>query len=258
MVSLTDLGAGKGVEVKTRDGSTYTAQTVLSTIPLAVLQTSPPSFSPPLPAPLLSAIQRTKVGVLEKAVLSYPSAWWTEPETYGQFLLLPTVKPEEQVDPKSLEQLFNQTTLNVSSFARIGQMPHPTLLVYLGADAGSFVSKFPADEVLAALHSYLASRIPSSSTPPSFLPAKSVLTNWATDPFSLGATSAPITLSTSDDGEQSSPLDFVVLQRSIWDGRLGFAGEHTDLDTRGSAAGAVVSGEREGRRLEGVLRRLAV
>ncbi|ORY80758.1 hypothetical protein BCR35DRAFT_257423, partial [Leucosporidium creatinivorum] len=251
VVSLSDLGAGKGVQVTTRDGTIYRAKTVLSTLPLGVLQARPPSFTPSLPPTLLSAIQRTRVGVLEKAVLSYSSPWWTSPETYGQFLLLPTVSPSEQVEPTSLEQLFNQTTLNVSSFARIGKTPHPTLLVYLGADAGSFVARYPPAEVLSALHSYLSSRIPSTTTtpPPAFLPQKSTLTSWLNDPFSLGATSSPITLATSDDGEQASPLDFLVLGRSVWDGRLGFAGEHTEVDSRGSAAGAVVSGKREGERV---------
>ena len=50
-------------------------------------------------------------------------------------------------------------------------------------------------------------------------------------------------------------MDFVLLGRSQWGGRLGFAGEHTDLDGRGSVVGAVVSGEREGERVAGMLER---
>lgn len=255
VVGVEDLGVGRGVKLTTRSGETYTARTVISTIPLAVLQRSPPTFSPPLPASLLATIERTRVGVLEKVVLAYDAAWWPEPDTYGQYLLLPTVTTPT-ANPSTLADLFAQTTLNVSSFARIAQTPHPTLLIYLGADAGSYISRHTSEEVIDALHLYLTQRLSTPSAPaPSA--QKSVVTTWLSDPFSFGATSSPVTLATSADGEQASPLDFITLGRSLWDGRLGFAGEHTDLDNRGSATGAVISGKREGERVKELLERLA-
>jgi lysine-specific histone demethylase 1B len=44
-------------------------------------------------------------------------------------------------------------------------------------------------------------------------------------------------------------MDFKELSRPVWGGKLGFAGEHTEMEHRGSVAGAVVSGQREAARV---------
>lgn len=142
-------------------------------------------------------------------------------------------------------------TLSVTNLAFTSPTSHASLLVYLGADAGTFISSYTPAEVTQALHTYLSSRISSPHTPAES-PIHSFVTDWLTDPFSRGATSSPV-----EKGGERSPLDFVILSRSAWGGRLGFAGEHTDLDHRGSVVGAVVSGEREGKRVAGLLQRLS-
>ncbi|GAA5949048.1 hypothetical protein JCM21900_003186 [Sporobolomyces salmonicolor] len=258
VVALEDLGAEKGVKVTTRRGTTLIAKAVISTIPLAVLQQRPPTFSPALSAPFLGAIGRTRVGVLEKVVLGYPSAWWPSPSDNGSFLLLPLSAADTTAPPRSLPDLFARTVIPVASFQRLASPPHPTLLAYLGADAGKFISAFPAEEVAAALHDYIVSRLAPASATPVPEPMRQVVTSWLKDPFSLGATSTPVPLApSSSSGEASTPLDFILLARPEWDGRLGFAGEHTDLDNHGSVAGAVISGVREGERVRGLLERAA-
>lgn len=81
------------------------------------------------------------------------------------------------------------------------------------------------------------------------------MTSWSADPFCKGATTTPVTI-----GDGRSPLDFVELGKPEkvggWAARLGFAGEHTDVDHRGSVAGATISGEREGKRVAGLLGRM--
>lgn len=52
-------------------------------------------------------------------------------------------------------------------------------------------------------------------------------------------------------------MDFKELGRPVWEGRLGFAGEHTEMEHRGSVAGAVVSGSREAGRIDRYLSKLA-
>lgn len=266
VVSIEDLGKDRGVKVTTRNESVYEAKAVISTIPLGVLQALPLDFfRPALPPATIAAIGRTRVGVLEKAVLSYSSAWWTEPSKYGTFLLLPVDSSDSK--PTSLGELFSKTTLSVTSFARVAAQPHSTLLIYLGASAGSFIADYAASEVVAALHEYLVSRIPliqgsKQGTLETPLANSSTVTSWLNDAFSRGATSSPVVVpggggnnSDVEQGEIPSPLDFVTLSRAQWDGRLGFSGEHTDLDNRGSAAGAVISGQREGERVKGLLQR---
>ncbi|GAA5871139.1 hypothetical protein JCM16303_001703 [Sporobolomyces ruberrimus] len=258
VTSIQDLGAGEGISVTTRSGSTFTSEFVISTIPLSVLQKSPPTFTPPLSSTFLSAVERTLVGNLEKVVLTYSSAWWPSPSTTGSYLLLPLssskYSPSESANappPSSLLELFSRTSIPVVNFERIASTPHPTLLAYIGANAAKHLSNYSSTEISTTLHSYLVQRLstPNSSTRPTTEPIHSVVTDWSTDPFSLGATSTPTTLSTSRDGTESSPLDFVTLGRPEWEGRLGFAGEHTDLDNHGSVAGALISGRREGERV---------
>jgi monoamine oxidase len=248
VVGIEDRADG-GVQVTTRGGQVYRARTCISTIPLGVLKISPPAFDPPLPPQFLSALQRTAVGVLEKVVLSYSKAWWPEPSTTGTFLVLPTLASTP--NPGSLADVFASTTLSVNTFT-FAKTPSPSILVYLGANAGASMSPYSSSEIGTALHTYLKARLSVPSAPS---PLSTLSTNWLSDPFSRGATSSPVTLAQSDDGERASPLDFVVLGRSMWEGRMGFAGEHTDMDSRGSVVGAVVSGEREGRRVKEMLDR---
>ncbi|GAA5857332.1 hypothetical protein JCM8547_002224 [Rhodosporidiobolus lusitaniae] len=260
VVSVEDLGAQEGVKVTTKGGKEFTAKVVISTIPHAVLREAPPNFSPPLPAQFTSAIERMRTGALEKIVLSYPSAWWPSPSETGSFLLLPlTDSPfsssSSSDKPSSLSDLFSRIVIPVISFQRLASTPHPTLLAYIGADAARVLSTFPDSEVTSAFHSYLVSRLSLSSPPPE--PSVALVTSWLRDPFSRGATSTPVVLSSSSDGEPNTPLDFILVARPTWEGRLGWAGEHTVLDNHGSVAGAVESGRREGERVKELLERLA-
>ncbi|GAA5963758.1 hypothetical protein JCM3765_006841 [Sporobolomyces pararoseus] len=248
-----------GVKVTTRSDKTYRAKYVISTIPLSVLQKKPPTFSPPLSQSFLAAVERTLVGNLEKIVLSYSKPWWPSPEENGSFLLLPLstaqYSPSESgtaPPPTTLRELFERTSIPVVNFYRIGSTPHPTLLAYIGAIAARHLSKFKDEDIKTALHDYLVERLVGSSPEKAKIsqPIDSVVTHWTSDPFSLGATSTPTTLLKSQDGTEATPLDFIILSRPEWDGKLGFAGEHTDLDNHGSVCGALLSGKREGERVQ--------
>lgn len=266
-LKVEDTATPNLVEVKTRSGNVFTAKTVICTIPLGVLKASPPIFVPSLDASFLASVHRTTVGTLEKVILSYDEVWWPQSHS-GHYVLLPTIQQKQDPAPsspagaaasyQSLADMFSQTTLSVSNLARIAHQSHPALLVYIGSTAGAFLADFSTEEISEALHTYITSRLisspESSSSAPK--PKHSTVTRWLTDPYARGATSSPISLSVIDD-EQASPIDFITLSRSTWDGALGFAGEHTDLDGRGSVVGALVSGKREGERVAALLERLA-
>lgn len=236
----------------TGEEKTYEGLTTICTLPLGVLQTLPKEFyNPPLNARKQSAISSTHVGELAKVVLTYPSAWW--PKTTGTFILLPSSPPVEDPKTVSVENLLRSVALVVSSFAS-GALPneHPTLLTYVASPISTAIESLPQETVVRALHGLIAanlSTLPESS--PAEEPSHSVITSWSADPFARGATSTP-----SRTGESRSPLNFLELGRAEWAGRLGFAGEHTDVHHRGSVNGAVESGIREAGRADGVLRRL--
>ncbi|OLN85485.1 Lysine-specific histone demethylase 1-like protein 1 [Colletotrichum chlorophyti] len=243
---------GNRVTVTDARGNKFTAKTAISTIPLGVLKTLPKdTFSPTLPPQLQEAIEGTHVGVLEKLLLQYPAAWWPEADKAGSFTFLPTsTKPiTEASTPLEILEASTLVTANFACPSLPG--PSPTLLTYLSETPATALLRFDPKEVAAAHHQFLVSRFQPSSQVPE--PTETNLTNWLTDEYSRGATTTPSIV--SKHGERS-PLDFKELGRPVWDGRLGFAGEHTEMEHRGSVAGAVVSGYREAERVERLLKLL--
>ncbi|KAL7419703.1 hypothetical protein Q5752_005619 [Cryptotrichosporon argae] len=248
-----------GVDVATAGGKTYAAKTAVCTIPLGVLQHLPDSFfAPPLPAHRADTIRHTHVGVLEKLLLAYDTAWWPAAQTAGSYTFLPAPDAAARLDAADAAALdphdvFEGSTLVVANFAAPTLPdPKPVLLAYLSETPARLLLPHGAAAIAAAFHVFLVRRFGAGAgadAPPA--PAESSMTDWLTDELSRGATSTPSVASA--DGARS-PLDFKELGRPIWAGRLGFAGEHTDMDHRGSVAGAVISGLREAQRVERLLK----
>ncbi|KAK1634930.1 flavin-containing amine oxidoreductase [Colletotrichum phormii] len=241
-----------GVVIVDANGNKFTAKTAVSTIPLGTLKNLPEStFNPALPPRLQEVIKGTHVGVLEKLLLQYQTAWWPEADKAGSYTFLPTsTKPVTESSTPA--EIFEASTLVCANFAGPSLPgPSPTLLTYLSETPATALLRFDQKEVAAAYHKFLISRFKPSSEPAE--PVETNLTNWLTDEFSRGATTTPSIV--SENGERS-PLDFKELSRPVWDGKLGFAGEHTEMENRGSVAGAVVSGYREAERVGRLLRLL--
>lgn len=261
-VFQSDGGSAGGVTVQTTSSEggskqTYNARTAVCTIPLGVLQTLPKSFfTPALKPRKAAAIESTHVGELAKVVLTYPSVWW--PAKTGSFTILPSSGPlsAAEAEKASATELLKSIPLVVSSFAS-GALPkaHPTLLTYVASPTSALIEALPTADVSAALHAILTSKIVTTGAELTSAPEPShaVVTSWSADPFSRGATSTPNTT-----GPSRSPLNFLELGRAEWSGILGFAGEHTDVNHRGSVTGACVSGEREATRVAGLLKRLKI
>ncbi|KAK0487592.1 amine oxidase [Armillaria novae-zelandiae] len=226
------------VTVKTTSGVSYSALSVICTIPLAVLKVAPPSFfSPSLPSRKVAAIQRTHVGTLAKILLTYPKVWWGE--SYGGITILPdnyfNTSPS---DPKKL----------LSSIPLSCAILRTTILIYISCAAAPHIEKMDKTIVANAAHEILKEKIGKDIDVPAC--SHSTVTSWSADPFTLGATTTPTVV-----GDERSPFDFFELSRPVWGGRLGFAGEHTDVDHRGSVQGATESGKREAERVSQLLAR---
>lgn len=205
--SITDSGKGElrlntpvsavsrtssGISVVTEGGKEYSAKFAITTIPLGVLQKLPESFfQPPLPPRRRNVLARTRVGVLEKVALSYPSAWWPSAPSFtlltdfGAIVASP-ISPEA-------------ATLFV-------YIPHP------------LVGYSPLE-----IHSLLASALAPGTEVPG--PTATVKSDWLDDKYALGATSTPVQV-----GGGRSPLDWSEAARPLWNGTLGFAGEATEID----------------------------
>lgn len=231
------------------NGAEFQGKTVICTIPLGVLKTLPENtFSPALPPRLSEAIKGTHVGILEKLLLQYESAWWPNPAKVGSYTFLPTSTTPLTAN-STPQEIFESSTLICANFAcPTLPNPSPVLLTYLSETPATALTRFEPGQVAQAYHDFLVSRFKPETKPPG--PIDSSLTDWLTDPLSRGATTTPSII--SENGERS-PLDFKELGRPVWDGKLGFAGEHTEMEHRGSVAGAVISGQREAARVDRLL-----
>ncbi|NER78576.1 MAG: FAD-dependent oxidoreductase [Leptolyngbya sp. SIO1D8] len=68
-----------GIQIQTETDTTYTAQQVVITLPLALLQENAVEFSPQLPDTKLKAIQGIGAGHITKLILKFDQPFWSKP-----------------------------------------------------------------------------------------------------------------------------------------------------------------------------------
>lgn len=221
----------------TASGARFTASYAVSTLPLGVMQRhSAHLFDPPLPPRKTQSLAKVGMGLLDKVILVYDQAWWTRDAQTAHTIIPASASPDDTLLPGS----------KPSAMFFLAHTSKPELCLFIGGSRGRVLETLSDDAASRWAHDLAASSLPAAgqrATPP----IKTHVTRWAADPFSLGSY-AYLPASTG-----ASPLDMIELSRSIWDDRLGFAGEATEHDLFASAHGAYVSGEREARRILGVV-----
>lgn len=230
--TVTDIAHdGSGVVVTTSAG-THTGSHAVVTLPLGVLQSGAPTFTPALPTGKTDAIAALGMGSLEKIVLRYPSAFWqtAQPVARNHYFHLSSNHPQF---PSSLEYPF---FLDWTSAAGV-----PALVCGVSANFAASLSDPPpgmSDPDITTRIGAIQDQIFGMATTEA--PTHVEISRWETDPFSLGAYSyIPI---------GSSPADMDALADPVG-GRVLFAGEATDSSYYGTLHGAMLSGIREGKRL---------
>ncbi len=197
-----------GVQV-TANGTTYSADYVICTVPLGVIQHDTIQFTPPLTEEKREAVNRLKMGLLDKAVLLFPSVFWDSSKN-----LIDRIPPAE-----------GEWVENIDYFPFSGR----PMLVAFNADsaASKYIETQSDDEVIQSvmdsLRAIYGDGIPN--------PVDWVITRWGEDPFSYGSYSYLPTFATIDD--------FDTMAKS--QGRLYFAGEATSRYFA-TAHGAYLSG----------------
>lgn len=263
VMAIEDDGAGVRVTAITSSslGSSevvFNAQTCICTIPLGVLKTRPPRFSPALPLRRMQSLETIGVGSFTKVFISYPRPWWPAQQPLLYIIFSDQFPPGNAGNffsklsdgaLSAAQDITSHSAVEVRNFVEMNGAP--VLSIDFGPPAAQRVENHTSQDIKAALHALLSyhlgggDRTMSSGIPE---PDACVVTRWNNDRYTLGAYShIPVTTTPSKD--PATPLDFVELSKPLWDGRLGFAGEHTDLDHSASAHGALLSGEREAQRV---------
>ncbi|KAK8944699.1 hypothetical protein KSP39_PZI008343 [Platanthera zijinensis] len=213
------------VKIGTSDGSEFSADAVLITIPLGCLKANSIKFSPTLPDWKVASIQRLGFGVLNKVVLEFPNVFWDESIDY-----------------------FGATAETTASRGRcfmfwnikktVGAPVLLALVVGKAAICGQNSSS--VDHVNHAL--MVLRRLFGEASVPD--PVAYVVTNWGIDPFSRGAYSF---VAVGASGE-----DYDILGKPVAN-CLFFAGEATCKEHPDTVGGAMMSGLREAIRINDIL-----
>lgn len=208
-----------------------------------MLQTGSVSFSPELPEERTKVLKRVSVGLLDKFSLLYDNVWW--PAQAGNFVLLPTSSTLNQFDKNTpVEEVLEASSIMVANMHALSHQKPALLLVYIPPHAAEVLESYSDGELTPIIHSHVVSRLRHVATSEPTSPKQGKMVRWKADKYALGATTSPIAL-----GKDAQPEDLDLLGQSLWNGKLGFAGEGTDRHLRGSVVGAVASGEREAERL---------
>ncbi|PWN34912.1 amine oxidase [Meira miltonrushii] len=245
--------------VEVQDGTKYYADYLISSLPLGVMQNSPPAFEPDLPEGLKQSISNLGMGLLNKIVLRYETAWWRELSPPSFFCILPTQIAKrdqgyrwkgEQI-PKTVEEakyLVENEGIFAQNYDIINQSP--ILKIFLGPPIAHAVELLDDDWIIKTIHDRLIkSMLPNDEQASISPPASAQVTRWNKDTFSRGSYSYIPAANESPQFPGGSRQDMEVAATSIWDGTLGFCGEHTSADCYASVHGALLSGEREADRI---------
>ncbi|MDQ0725781.1 FAD-dependent oxidoreductase [Microbacterium sp. W4I20] len=207
-----------GVVVRT-DGDEFTADRVVVTVPLGVLQAGSIAFEPPLPESVAGPIGRLGMGVFNKIFIQFPERFWAE----GSYVIRALGEAGEHW----------HSWYDVSAVSGI-----PTLLTFAAGPFGRRMQELPDDEVVAdavrALRVLYGDAVGE--------PQAHWVTHWGQDRFSVGSYShLAVGSSHHDHDELAGPVD----------GVLHFAGEATWGDEPATVGAAFYSGHRAAERILG-------
>uniref|UniRef100_A0AAX7TPT7 CW-type domain-containing protein n=1 Tax=Astatotilapia calliptera TaxID=8154 RepID=A0AAX7TPT7_ASTCA len=212
--------SGDVVKVTSSDGSQWTAQKVLVTVPLTLLQRNLIQFNPPLPERKLKAIHSLGAGIIEKISLQFPYRFWDKKiqgaDYFGHI-------------PPGLEKrgMF-------SVFYDLDpQRKQAVLMSIISGDAVSSVRDMEDKEVVDECMRVLRELFKEQEVPE---PMNFFITHWSKDIWSQMSYSF---VKTGGSGEA-----YDVLAEDV-QGKVFFAGEATNRHFPQTVTGAYLSGVRE-------------
>ncbi|WP_292024993.1 FAD-dependent oxidoreductase [Maritimibacter sp. UBA3975] len=197
--------------VRLSDGSQVSADQIICTLPLGVLQSGRVQFAEPLAQSRRKAIEGIGMGLLNKCLLRFERTEWPDDVDWIGWL-----------GPRSgfwAEWVSLARTLKA-----------PVLMGFNAADQATEVEKMNDRDTVAAAHDALRGMFGSNFP----APLSSQITRWGQERHTLG--------SYSFNAVGMGPHLRRELGGSDWEGQLWFAGEATSTQYFGTAHGAMLSG----------------
>jgi monoamine oxidase len=270
-VSNINYSDPRQVVVTDTKRNTYTADYVICTIPLGVLQKPnkvADLFTPDWPASKVASMGKMGFGLLTKYFMIFPYSFWSaeeqivllpvDPTSYVYFPSVETAKSTGVINDTDLNDWLTQLTntqLTLVNFERVttnyGKVP--MLVATFPADLGWIAERIYANDLATnrtrltdmiytrlqnAFSTWWTNNIPE--TPPVGVttaiprPTKVYCTPWSTETYTMGAYSYIATGGGSTDVEN--------VAAAIGNNKVQFAGEHTDRQYIATMAAAFRSG----------------
>ncbi|XP_053323020.1 lysine-specific histone demethylase 2 [Spea bombifrons] len=208
------------IQVTVADGKTFSAQKVLVTIPLALLQKSVIQFNPPLPEKKVKAINSLGAGVIEKVALQFPYRFWDSKIQGADFF--------GHIPPDSSKRGLFGVFYDMDP-----QGKHAVLMSVVTGDAVTAIKDLEDKQVVKQCMVVLRELFKEQDVPS---PVKYFVTRWAKDSWAQMAYSF---VKTGGSGEA-----YDILAEDI-QGKIFFAGEATNRHFPQTVTGAYLSGVRE-------------
>ncbi|KAH9810390.1 hypothetical protein DFH28DRAFT_1085655 [Melampsora americana] len=176
------------------------------------------------------------------------------------------VSTPSSVWPSDLHEIPNKTSLLESTiFATSVKVQNyvpitgeAALVFFFGASAGEAIEELSDEAVAEMMHAKLLAHLDVSAEEeddddrPELPegPSECIVTRWRKDRFSLGSyTFIPPFSKQGSKEEPATPLDIMEMSRPLWNGKLGWAGEHCQVDHYACVHGPHLSGLEEAERI---------
>uniref|UniRef100_A0A8C5VI13 Lysine demethylase 1B n=1 Tax=Microcebus murinus TaxID=30608 RepID=A0A8C5VI13_MICMU len=212
--------SGDEVQVTTTDGTGFSAQKVLVTIPLALLQKGAIQFNPPLSEKKMKAINSLGAGIIEKIALQFPYRFWDSKVQGADFF--------GHVPPSASKRGLFAVFYDMDP-----QKKHSVLMSVIAGEAVASIRTLDDKQVLQQCMATLRELFKEQEVPD---PTKYFVTRWSTDPWIQMAYSF---VKTGGSGEA-----YDIIAEEI-QGTIFFAGEATNRHFPQTVTGAYLSGVRE-------------
>uniref|UniRef100_A0A3P8VET1 [histone-H3]-N(6),N(6)-dimethyl-L-lysine(4) FAD-dependent demethylase n=1 Tax=Cynoglossus semilaevis TaxID=244447 RepID=A0A3P8VET1_CYNSE len=219
--------SGDVVKVTAANGSQWTAQKVLVTVPLTLLQKNLIQFHPPLPERKQKAIHSLGAGIIEKIALRFPHRFWDKKIQGADYFGHVPPSP----DQRGMFSVF---------YDMDPQGKQAVLMSVITGDAVYAVGDMEDREVVRECMTVLRELFKEQDVPD---PLHYFITHWRKDMWSQMSYSY---VKTGGSGEA-----YDVLAEDI-QGKVFFAGEATNRHFPQTVTGAYLSGVREASKMAAV------
>ncbi|GBP85622.1 hypothetical protein EVAR_62609_1 [Eumeta japonica] len=223
--------AERAVTVRCTDETTYSAKSVIVTVSLGVLKERYNTlFDPKLPDEKINAIKSLTIGVVDKIVFSYDSAWWPKPIFASSFVW----KGEHKTNITK-EDLW---TTKFDGFS-VPFGSENCITLWLTGETAKLVETLPDDVVIRkcteTIRRFFGPQVPE--------PTAVIRSAWYSDPLTRGSYTFD-SVNMTDSARARAALAAPVLDDADFP-KLLFAGEATNQKHFSTVHGAVETGVRE-------------